>query len=96
MYSYPSKRVHEHIVVWSVRMLMVTAWRIVLQGRDHLEFVCRLKDVMPGRTELLHDIMAALPHAGFELQVNCLLRGHADWIDCLSWTAWLKSRRLSD
>jgi len=41
---------------------------VFAQGRDHLEFVCRLKDVLPGRASFLRNMLAALPHAGFRVQ----------------------------
>jgi hypothetical protein len=42
----------------------------VLQGRDHQEFVCRLRDYIPSRTALLEAFPQALRAAGFQLQVQ--------------------------
>ena len=43
----------------------------VLQGRLHLEFVCRLRDFAPSREGLLAEVPAALKAQGFEVQVGC-------------------------
>ncbi|GAB4813313.1 hypothetical protein N2152v2_000359 [Parachlorella kessleri] len=37
-------------------------------GREHLDFVCRLKDVVPCRKALLSSLCDSLEEAGFELQ----------------------------
>ncbi len=38
------------------------------QGRDHLEFVCRLKDFVPAREHVLDSTTNALRAAGFGIQ----------------------------
>lgn len=48
------------------------------QGRDHQEFVCRLRDYMPTRSALLEAFPQALHAAGFQLQVHRLLI----WCSC--------------
>ena len=40
----------------------------VLQDRDHLEFVCKLKDYVPDRSKLLDSIPGALEKAGLRVE----------------------------
>lgn len=51
---------------------MLLTSRLMLQGRDHQEFVCRLRDYMPYRAALLEAFPQALQAAGFQLQVQTL------------------------
>ena len=44
----------------------------LLQGRLHLEFVCRLRDFAPSREGLLAEVPAALEAQGFKVQVGFL------------------------
>ena len=44
--------------------------RCAAQGREHLEFLLRLKDIMPLRTALLEQLETAVAKQGFELQVK--------------------------
>lgn len=48
----------------------------VVQGRDHLEFVVRLKDRLPCRATLADQLCGSLEAAGFQLQV-CGAHPHA-------------------
>jgi hypothetical protein len=41
---------------------------LVLQGRDHLEFVCRLRDFVPAREHVLDRTADALRAAGFAVR----------------------------
>ena len=41
-----------------------------VQGRDHLEFVVRLKDRLPCRATLADQLCGSLEAAGFQLQVG--------------------------
>lgn len=48
------------------------------QGRDHLDFVVRLRDVLPCRATLVDQLCGCLEAQGFSLQVRCaVLPGHA-------------------
>lgn len=38
------------------------------QGRDHLDFVCRLRDFMPARTLFIDGTVQALRAAGFAIR----------------------------
>ena len=40
-----------------------------MQDRDHLDFVSRLKDVLPDRNQMLDNMVAALSIANFDVQV---------------------------
>lgn len=41
---------------------------LFLQARDHLDFVCKLKDFAQDRQQLLDSIPAALQKAGFDIE----------------------------
>ena len=53
---------------YRVRMALCAA-----QGREHLQFLLRLKDIMPLRTAFLEQLETAVAKQGFELQVRLSL-----------------------
>ena len=45
---------------------------LALQGRDHWEFVCRLKEVLPDREAFVDAIAARIAECGFDLEARIL------------------------
>lgn len=41
-----------------------------MQGRSHLDFVCRLRELLPSRGAMLDDMVGALAAARFDVEVG--------------------------
>ncbi len=62
---------HDHDLLHSSHLCLIDlpqACAVVMQDRDHLHFVCKLKDYVPDQQKLLSSIPAALEQAGMTVQ----------------------------
>ena len=48
--------------------MVVKGFSLCRQGRDHLDFVCRLRDFMPARQLFIDGTVQALRAAGFAIR----------------------------
>ena len=46
-----------------------------MQGRGHLDFLCKLKSVVPSRKKLADAICGRFEDLGFQIEVRLILRG---------------------